>query len=79
MCVYFQLLEDEEEALASVEMEAQAAGEEAERAAQRAEGKPEGALADRVARLQRRAKKASERAAALKLVIEGPSAVEVTL
>ena len=73
----FQMLDDEEEALAAAEMEAQVASEEAARAERRAEGKLEGALADRVARLQRRAKKAAERVASLKLVVEGPPAVEV--
>ena len=72
-----QMLDDEEEALAAIEMEAQMANEEAARVARRAEAKPDGAPNERVARLQRRAKKIAERAATLRLTIDGPQTPEV--
>ena len=44
----------------------------------RAQAKGDGSMDERVARLQQRAKAASERAAALRLVIEGPQPPEVS-
>ena len=71
------MLDDEEEALAAADMQSQVAAEEAARAVRRAQAKGDGSMDERVARLQQRAKAASERAAALRLVIEGPQPPEV--
>ena len=72
------MLDDEEEALAAADMQSQVAAEEAARAVRRAQAKGDGSMDERVARLQQRAKAASERAAALRLVIEGPQPPEVS-
>lgn len=72
------MLDDEEEALAALEMEAQVAAEEAARATRRAEGKTEGPVVDRVARLHKRAKNLADRAADVRLIIEGPQPVEAS-
>lgn len=89
-CLRLQMVEDLEEALAAAETEAQMAAEEVTRAARRAVGKPEGAAAaaggsggsgtdERVARLQKKAKRASDRVAELRLIIEGPPPLQVRI
>ena len=72
-----QILDDEEDALAAAETEAQVAGEEAAKAARRVEPKPDGRSKDKLARLQRKAREASDRAVAARLVIEGPPLLQV--
>ena len=66
------MLEDEEYKLAQLETEAQAIAEEADRAAAKPNPKNDQRQADRIARLQKKADGAKKRAAALRLVIEGP-------
>lgn len=73
----FQILDDEEDALAAAETEAQVASEEVAKALRRADPKPDGRSKDRVARLQRKAREAADRSVALRLIIEGPQAVQV--
>ncbi len=77
-----QMLEDLEEALAAAETEAHMAAEEVARASRRPAGKPEAAAAaggtdERLARLQKKAKRAADRVAELRLVIEGPPQLQV--
>ena len=79
IAVFLQILDDEEEALAAAETEAQVAGEEAVKAARRIEPKPDGRSKDRVSRLERKAREATNRAIALRLVIEGPPPTQVGL
>ncbi len=77
LSLLLQILDDEEEALAAAETEAQVVGEEAAKAARRIEPKPDGRSKDRVSRLQRKAREATNRAIALRLVIEGPPPIQV--